>query len=209
MSTWFKWTRSQMSDSDEEFGVGPVRPASRRRRWSEAERLRIVAESYQPGLSVSLVVRRNDVNANLLFTWRRRYGKRAAGAGDGGLVPVVVEPAGPAGGAGGDRHGLWAVGGTGGDRAVGWFAGDRRPRGGRPGAGPGSCGPGPPMIPVPGGVRARDPDHGMHKPTTVNSPTDVFVMPEMKRSGGIRSSPMASTTYQGCLDHGSTFRRLS
>ena len=33
-----------MSDSDEEFGVGPPRPVSRRRRWSEAERLRIVAE---------------------------------------------------------------------------------------------------------------------------------------------------------------------
>ena len=33
-----------MSDSDEEFGVGPARPVSRRRRWSEAERLRIVAE---------------------------------------------------------------------------------------------------------------------------------------------------------------------
>ena len=41
------------------------------------------------------MARRNDVNANLLFTWRRRYGKRAAGAGSGGLVPVVVEPAGP------------------------------------------------------------------------------------------------------------------
>ena len=84
-----------MSDSDEEFGVGPARPVSRRRRWSEAERLRIVAESYQPGVSVSLVARRNDVNANLLFTWRRRYGKRAVGAGNGGLVPVVVDPAGP------------------------------------------------------------------------------------------------------------------
>ena len=76
----FKWTRSQMSDSDEEFGVGPARPVSRRLRWSAAERLRIVAESCQPGVSVSLVTRRNDVNANLLFTWRRRYGKRAAGA---------------------------------------------------------------------------------------------------------------------------------
>ena len=32
-----------------------------------------MAESYQPGVSVSLVARRNDVNANLLFTWRRRY----------------------------------------------------------------------------------------------------------------------------------------
>lgn len=47
------------------------------------------AESYQPGVSVSLVARRHDMNANLLFTWRRRYGKRAVGAGNGGLLPVV------------------------------------------------------------------------------------------------------------------------
>ena len=57
-----------------------------RRRWSEAEKRRIVAESYQPGVSVSIVARRNDVNANLVFTWRRQYRER------GGLVPVVVEP---------------------------------------------------------------------------------------------------------------------
>ena len=66
----YKWTRSQMSDSDEEFGIGPACPVSRRRHWSEADRLRIVAESYQSGVSVSLVARRNDVNANLLFTCR-------------------------------------------------------------------------------------------------------------------------------------------
>ena len=53
-----------------------------------------MAESYQPGVSVSMVARRNDMNANLLFTWRRRYGKGAAGSGSGGLVPVVVEPGG-------------------------------------------------------------------------------------------------------------------
>ena len=32
------------------------------------------------------MARRNDVNANLVFTWRRQYRER------GGLVPVVVEP---------------------------------------------------------------------------------------------------------------------
>ena len=53
-----------------------------------------MAESYRPGVSVSMVARRNDMNANLLFTWRRRYGKGAAGSGSGGLVPVVVEPGG-------------------------------------------------------------------------------------------------------------------
>lgn len=45
-----------------------------RRRRSEEERRRIVAESLEPGASVSLVARRHDVNTNLVFTWRRRYG---------------------------------------------------------------------------------------------------------------------------------------
>ncbi|RWP58902.1 MAG: hypothetical protein EOR07_28395 [Mesorhizobium sp.] len=31
-----------------------------------------VAESYEPGAAASLVERRDDINANLLFTWRRQ-----------------------------------------------------------------------------------------------------------------------------------------
>lgn len=77
-----------MSDGLEKLGSGQVRPVTPRRRWSEAEKRRIVAESYQPGVSVLLVARRNDVNANQMFTWRRRYREQ------GGFVPVVVEPAG-------------------------------------------------------------------------------------------------------------------
>ena len=38
------------------------------------------------GTSVALVARRNAVNANLVFNWRRQYRER------GGFVPVVVEP---------------------------------------------------------------------------------------------------------------------
>ena len=53
-----------MSDGLEKLGSGQVRPVTPRRRWSEAEKRRVVAESYQPGVSVSLVARRNDVNAN-------------------------------------------------------------------------------------------------------------------------------------------------
>ncbi len=45
-----------------------------------------IPESYQPGTSVALVARRNAVNANLVFNWRRQYRER------GGFVPVVVEP---------------------------------------------------------------------------------------------------------------------
>ena len=43
----------------------------RRRRWSEALKRRIVAETQEPGSSVSIVARRHDVNANQLFQWRR------------------------------------------------------------------------------------------------------------------------------------------
>jgi transposase len=62
-----------------------------RRRWSEAEKRRIVAESCQAGVSVSAVARRHDLNTNQLFTWRRRFRELAGDAGAGGFVPVVVE----------------------------------------------------------------------------------------------------------------------
>ena len=75
-----------MSDVDEKSARLATRPSTSRRRWSEAEKRRIVAESYQPGVSVSVVARRNDVNANLVFNWRRQFRER------GGFVPVVVEP---------------------------------------------------------------------------------------------------------------------
>jgi transposase len=48
----------------------------RRRQYSEAERRRIVEETYAPGASVSVVARRHDINANLVFKWRQRYGRR-------------------------------------------------------------------------------------------------------------------------------------
>jgi transposase len=47
------------------------RERRRRRTWSSEEKRRIVAETEAPGASVSVVARRHDLNANLLFTWRR------------------------------------------------------------------------------------------------------------------------------------------
>ena len=44
---------------------------ARRRRWTTEEKLRIVDESLQPGMSVSYVARRHGVAANLLFRWRK------------------------------------------------------------------------------------------------------------------------------------------
>ena len=74
MSTKVKWTLARMSDEAEQSGAGgDGRVRRRRRRWSEARKRRIVAESYQPGVSVSVVARRHDVNANQVFGWRRQY----------------------------------------------------------------------------------------------------------------------------------------
>ncbi len=78
-----------MSDEAEQSGAGSDgRVRRRRRRWSEARKRRIVAESYQPGISVSVVAHRHDVNANQVFTRRRQYRELAQAAG--GFVPVVV-----------------------------------------------------------------------------------------------------------------------
>ncbi|HVE49675.1 MAG TPA: IS3 family transposase [Casimicrobiaceae bacterium] len=45
--------------------------AERRRRWSTQEKLAIVRETYEPGMSVSLVARKHGVNPNQLFHWRK------------------------------------------------------------------------------------------------------------------------------------------
>src|SRR6266705_6223792 len=55
----------------------------RRREWPEALKRQMVAETLEPGASVSTVARRHDVNTNQLFKWRRELLPKA--------VPAVVE----------------------------------------------------------------------------------------------------------------------
>jgi transposase len=43
------------------------------RRWTKAHKRLIVEESFLPGLSVSVVARRHDVNTNQVFKWRQAY----------------------------------------------------------------------------------------------------------------------------------------
>jgi transposase len=68
------------------------RNGRRRRLWSEEEKRRIVAETLEPGASVSVVARRHDLNANMLFTWRRAFGAAGSGASEGAmtLVPATI-----------------------------------------------------------------------------------------------------------------------
>ena len=56
-----------------------------RRRWTAAEKVRMVEETFEPGMTVSLVARRHGVAPNQLFTWRRLVVEgalTAAGSGE-------------------------------------------------------------------------------------------------------------------------------
>ena len=67
-----------------------LRVRRRHRLWPDALKREIVAASLVPGASVSLVARQYDVNTNLVFTWRKRWGETARAAPAAQLVPVVV-----------------------------------------------------------------------------------------------------------------------
>src|SRR5712672_4835248 len=81
----------------------------RRRFWSSDEKRRMVAESLAPGASVSKVAQRHGVNANLLFSWRRRETRSATSGGlealkllpvivaDEGMAAAPIAPSAPAG----------------------------------------------------------------------------------------------------------------
>jgi len=61
-----------------------ITDGGRRRRWSSAEKLRIVEETLDGRESISVVARRNSVAPNLLYRWRRLMleGGSVAVAGD-------------------------------------------------------------------------------------------------------------------------------
>mgnify|MGYP003365736587 CR=1 FL=1 len=68
----------------------------RRRRWSEAEKLRIVAEAEAPGAVFAQVARRHDVSRGQLWTWRRLVRSGELGGteiGRSGFIPVCLTPA--------------------------------------------------------------------------------------------------------------------
>lgn len=62
----------------------------RRRRWTPEEKVRIVEETYLPGMSVSLVARRHGIGGSQIFTWRRLMAQGALTAATAGeeVVPA-------------------------------------------------------------------------------------------------------------------------
>jgi transposase len=74
--------------------AGPAKPIVKRRQYSNALKRQIVEECLAGNDSASVVARRHDINANLLFKWRRQYDAGALGNEPGAtaLVPIVVKP---------------------------------------------------------------------------------------------------------------------
>src|SRR3954453_14413066 len=70
-----------------------------RRRWSEEDKRRLVAETLASGETVHGVARRSGVSPSQLFGWRKRFGagigRGGPAAGMPGLAPVESAPAAP------------------------------------------------------------------------------------------------------------------
>ena len=64
----------------------------RRRNWSDEEKRMICAQTKLPGVSVSQVARRYDVNTNLVFIWLRdeRYQVEPDEADAARFLPIEV-----------------------------------------------------------------------------------------------------------------------
>lgn len=65
-----------MDKSSKERGTGS---AYKRPNFPTEFKRQLVEQTFVPGASVALIARRNDINANLLFKWRRAYRKGAYG----------------------------------------------------------------------------------------------------------------------------------
>lgn len=66
-------------------GVEVFGPIQRRRRYSVDQKLRVLEEAAEPGMTISFVARRHGISPSLLFHWRRRMaegGKEAVRADD-------------------------------------------------------------------------------------------------------------------------------
>ena len=84
-------TTSTKADSFRRIEV--ITGVGRRRRWTDEEKAWIVAESLDPGTTVSAVARRYGLHASQLFAWRQQLQRSAAAAvvlGEQEFVPVLL-----------------------------------------------------------------------------------------------------------------------
>ncbi len=77
-----------------EVEILSVTDTGRRRRWTDAQKVRIVEESFGPRGSMAETARRHDIGRTLLVRWRRQYrdGELAGGAAPLRFMPVTLAP---------------------------------------------------------------------------------------------------------------------
>jgi transposase len=78
--------------SDTFSTVEVITGVARRRRFSTDMKLAVVAETMQPGMSISYVARQHGLSPSLVFRWRRLMsaGGREAVQADDEVVPVAA-----------------------------------------------------------------------------------------------------------------------
>ena len=80
-----------MDRDSEQFSRMSVVELGRRRRWTVAEKVRIVEESLSGQRRASATARRHDITNSLLFKWRKAYREDGlGGAAVAVFVPAVV-----------------------------------------------------------------------------------------------------------------------
>jgi len=75
-----------------QFEVFAAGELGRRRTWSDAEKIRIVEESYRGHRQGSVVARRYGVSRALLTQWRRAWHKGLLDGGRPVFTPVEIGP---------------------------------------------------------------------------------------------------------------------
>ena len=82
-------------DTCGQIAVGTPKQGTRRRRSIEEKR-RIVEETLEPGASVARVAQRHAINANQVFSWRKKYWEGELGKSRSShLLPVTVSDQSP------------------------------------------------------------------------------------------------------------------
>lgn len=72
--------------------VEVITSVERRRRWSREEKERLVAASFEPGVTASEIARSAGIHVSQLFRWRKDLCRRTD-ASVPRLVPVEIVPA--------------------------------------------------------------------------------------------------------------------
>ena len=74
------------------MGLEIISGVERRRCWSAADKLRIVAEADEAGAKVAEVARRHEISRSILWTWRKQArAGRLTMSDPPGFLPVVVD----------------------------------------------------------------------------------------------------------------------